>query len=532
MGVTLEHDEVHGAEQGLATAEVSGEAGVSSRRKFFVTAAAAAMVIGGAKEARAQAVGGRRARRKLPEPVRGVSLALASAAAPPDAQLAVWRDPVGRLLRRATLGITKEELTRAKALGFSKYLEEQLRPSTIDDREVAAFVATNYPTLKMTPEELYGADQGKVSTELQESTIYRAAFSKRQLYERMVEFWSDHFNIDREKVGYLKTTDDRDVIRKHALGKFPTLLKASAHSAAMMRYLDQTDSRRGNINENYAREIMELHSVGVDGGYTQQDVNELARVLTGWTVSGRGIFTYDAQIHDFGPKSVLGKTVPATAVGKGLAGKNEADAIIDALALHPKTAHYIAIKMTKFLLQYDPTDAMVAAVEAEFTKTKGDIPSMIRVILTEQNLMGAPVKYKRPFHWAVSSVRALGPSVTSVSVVRGLVDNMGQSLFAWDTPDGYPDKMEFWSGLVLARWNAANSIAGQTAATFNFNVTPFVGTTAETGADLIVERLFGGEVPESFRTRLADFLRPAPTNTARVREAVGLALSSSQFQWY
>ncbi len=526
MGVTLEHDEVRGAEAGRAGA---AEAAVSSRRKFFVTAAAAAMVLG-TREAKAQSI--RRAKRKLPEAVRGVSLALAQVAAPPDSQLTVWRDPVARLLRRATLGITRDELTRAKALGFQKYLDEQLKPSTIDDREVAAFVATNYPTLAMTPDALYGADQGKVMTEIQEATLYRAAFSKRQLFERMVEFWTDHFNIDRDKVGYLKVTDDRDVIRKHALGKFPAMLKASSHSAAMMAYLDQPSSRRGNINENYAREIMELHSVGVDGGYTQQDVNELARVLTGWTVSGRGIFTYDAQIHDFGPKSVLGKTIPATAPSTGLAGKSEADGVIDTLALHPKTAHYIALKLTKFLLQYDPTDALVSAVEAEFTKTRGDIPSMIRVILTEQNLMSAPPKYKRPFHFAVSAVRALGPSVTSTSVARSLLDNMGQSIFAWDTPDGYPDKMEFWSGLVLARWNAATSLAGQTGASFSFNVTPFVGTTAETGADLIIDRLFGGEVPLSFKTRLADYLRPSPTNTARVREAVSLALSSSQFQWY
>ncbi|MCY7298141.1 MAG: DUF1800 domain-containing protein, partial [Ilumatobacteraceae bacterium] len=313
---------------------------------------------------------------------------------------------------------------------------------------------------------------------------------------------------------------------------FPDILKASAHSAAMMRYLDNTDSRRGNINENYAREIMELHSIGVNGGYTQEDVNELARVLTGWTVSGRGIFTYDAQIHDFGPKSVLGKTIPATAVGKGLAGKSEADTVIDSLALSPRTALYVASKMTRFLLQYDPTDALVQSVAAEFTKTRGDIPAMIRVILTEQNLMLAPAKYKRPFHFAVSAVRALGPTVTNVSVMRNQVDNMGQSLFSWETPDGYPDTLEFWSGLVLARWNAATTLSSQTGATFNFDVTPFVGTTAETGADLIVDRLFGGEVPMTFKTRLADFLRPAPTNTARVREAVGLALSSSQFQWY
>jgi hypothetical protein len=188
--------------------------------------------------------------------------------------------------------------------------------------------------------------------------------------------------------------------------------------------------------------------------------------------------------------------------------------------------------MTRFLLQYDPTDALVQAVAAEFTRTKGDIPSMIRVILTEQNLMLAPAKHKRPFHLAVSAVRALGPNVTSTAYVRGQLDAMGQTLFNWETPDGYPDKMEFWAGLALSRWNMAMGVVGQTGAAFNFDVTPFVGTSAETGAELIIARLFGGEVPESLRTRLQTFLRTSPTNTARVREAVGLALSSAQFQWY
>jgi uncharacterized protein (DUF1800 family) len=523
MGVAIDSETTH------ASAAPEGVPSAPSRRRFFATAAAAALVLS-SREAKAQTI--RRAKRKLPEPVRGVSLNLATVATPPDAQLAIWRDPVARLVRRATMGITKDELERAKALGFTKYLDEQLKPQFIDDRAVSAFIATNYTTLAMSTEALYGANSGTVYNELADSTIYRAAFSKRQLYERMVEFWTDHFSIDRDKVGYLKSVDDRDVIRRHALGKFPALLKASAHSAAMMNYLDQNLSRRGSINENYAREIMELHSVGVDGGYTQQDVNELARVFTGWTVSGRGIFTYDAQIHDFGPKVVMGRTIPATVTARGLAGKSEADAIIDMLALHPKTAHYIALKMTKFLLQYDPTDALVQAVEAEFTRTKGDIPSMIRVILTEQNVMAAPPKYKRPFHLAVSALRALGPTVTATSTIRGTLDNMGQSLFGWETPDGYPDKMEFWSGLVLARWNTAVTIATAASGSLNFNVTPFVGTSAENGADLIVDRLFGGEVPTSLRTRLADYLRSAPTNTTRVREAVSLALSSAQFQWY
>jgi uncharacterized protein (DUF1800 family) len=513
-----------------STAAARPDADAGPSRRHFLAAAAAGLVLG-AREAPAQSPG-RRARRKVPGPVAGVSASLAAVAAPPDSQLTIWRDPVARLVRRITLGITRDELERAKKLGYSRYLEEQLKPSTIDDRAVTAAVATRYPTLKMSAEELYAVAQGTAMTELQEGTLYRAAFSKRQLHERMVEFWSDHFSIDRNQVFYLKTIDDRDVIRKHALGKFPALLKASAHSAAMMEYLDQTSSRRGNINENYAREIMELHSVGVDGGYSQQDVNELARVLTGWTVSGRGIFTYDAPLHDFGPKSVLGRTIPATAQGTGVAGKSEADAVIDTLALHPKTAQYIATKLTRFLLQYDPTDAMVQSVAAEFTRTKGDIAAMIRVILSEANLMAAPAKYKRPYHFAISTVRALGPTVTSMSVVRTLLDNMGQSVFAWETPDGYPDTMEFWSGLVLARWNAAGSLVAQTGATFNFDVTPFVGTTAEAGAQLIVDRLLGGEAPLSFVSRLADYLRPAPTNTTRVREAVSLALSSAQFQWY
>jgi uncharacterized protein (DUF1800 family) len=533
MGVTLEHDDVQPVSAPPSTTPVGnpqshGETPAPSRRGFFVAAAAALAL--GATDARAQSRRG--ARRKAPEPVRGLSLKLSTVAAPPDQLLAIWRDPVARLVRRITLGINKDELARAQKLGYGKYLDEQLRPSLIPDSAVAAFVATNYPSLAMTPDALYAADQGRNSRDIQEATLYRAAFSKRQLNERMVEFWSDHFNVNRNEVGYLKTVDDRDVIRRHALGKFPAMLKASAHSAAMMLYLDQTSNRRGNTNENYAREIMELHTLGADGPYTQQDVSELARVLTGWTNSGRGIFTYDAAIHDFGPKSVMGRVIPATVTARGVAGKSEADAIVDMLAAHPKTANYIALKMTKFLLQYDPTDALVQAVAAEYTKTKGDIPSMIRIILSEQNLSTAPAKYKRPFHFAVSAVRALGPTVTSMSSVRSQVDVMGHSIFAWETPDGYPDKLEFWSGLVLQRWNAATNFVNSTGATFNVDITPFVGTSAESGADLIAERLFGGEVPLSFKTRIADYLRPSPTNTTRVREAVGLAMSSSQFQWY
>ena len=256
-----------------------------SRRAFFAAAVGVAAVAA-ASPSTAQAQAPSRVRRAPAKPVRGLALRLSSVAMPPEAETtAIWRDPVARLVRRITLGVTKDELARAKALGYRAYLEEQLKPSLIDDRAVQAFVTSNYPTTQQRPESLYVQNGGTVMTQLQEATLYRAAFSRRQLHERMVEFWSDHFNINRNDVGYYKVADDRDVIRRHALGKFGDLLRASAHSPAMMEYLDQVRSRRGNTNENYAREIMELHTVGSEGGYSQQDVAELARVLTGWTVT-------------------------------------------------------------------------------------------------------------------------------------------------------------------------------------------------------------------------------------------------------
>ena len=506
----------------------------ASSRRGFVTAAVTALAAtaGAAVTAEAQSVSGRVARRPA-VPVRGVSLQLSSVPQPPDVETtAIWRDPVARLVRRVTLGVTKDELDRAKAMGYRAYLEEQLKPSTVDDRVVAAFVTKTYPTTQQRPESLYVQNLGTVLTELQEATIYRAAFSRRQLNERMVEFWTDHFNIWRTDVGYLKVADDRDVIRRYALGNFYDLLRASAHSPAMMEYLDQTRSRRGSPNENYAREIMELHTVGSYGGYTQTDVNELARVFTGWTMTGRGVFTYDADLHDFGVKLVLGQLFPSTAPAKGLAGKAEGERYLSYLANHPKTAQYLALKLTKFFLQYDPPDALVTSVAAAYTRSKGDIPSMLRVILDQATLMAAPAKFKRPFHLAVSSVRALGATATNVSLVRGQIDAMGQSLFNWETPDGYPDRMEFWSGLVMQRWNAVSNISSATGTTFSVNVAPFRGPTAEASVDLISARLFGGEISGSLRTRLADYLRPGLASDTRLRETVGLALSSSSFQWY
>lgn len=445
-----------------------------------------------------------------------------------------WDSLLTRLVRRVTNGVTQDEMTLARKLGFNGYLNYHLAPNKIDDSAVNTFVGENYPWLSYDGEQLYSQDQNQVRQQLVEMTLYRAAFSKRQLYERMVEFWSDHFNIVFDKVDYLKLVDDREVIRKNALGSFPTLLKASAHSPAMLEYLDNTRNRQRTLNENYAREIMELHTVGVNGGYTQVDVRELARVLTGWTLAGRGTFFFDPSGHDFGEKTVMGQKLPAMPVSVGAAAKSEGEQMLDFLVKHPNTARFISKKMLRWLLQYDPSEAQITAVASTYTRTNGDIPSMIRAILTPANLTAATPKYKRPFTYMVSVLRATKPTVTKVTTLhdRWMV-NLGQPLFEWSPPDGYPDRADYWAGNVLQRWNFAVNLTNQTSGEYFIDPARFaVGGTADAVADAINRELFGGEIPDKLKTQLLAYMNAQTTlSAARVRETVALALSSSSFQW-
>jgi uncharacterized protein (DUF1800 family) len=194
-------------------------------------------------------------------------------------------DSLLRLVRRATNGVTEDEYARAKSMGFARYLEYQLKPSAIDDSAVDNILAQRFPNLALDGTGLYQQDQNALWNQLQEATLYRAAFSKRQLYERMVHFWTDHFCIFYPKVNYLKLLDDRLVIRQHALASSRYAARECAQPSDA-QYLDNTRSRARSVNQNYARELMELHTLGVDGGYTQTDVEEVTRCLTGWTIQG------------------------------------------------------------------------------------------------------------------------------------------------------------------------------------------------------------------------------------------------------
>ena len=444
-----------------------------------------------------------------------------------------WDSWTLRLARRVTMGLTDEEAQRARRLGYGAYLDYHLNYEAIDDAAAAAFVAKAYPALVMSGTELAAStDQAQQYRQLQEATIFRAAFSKRQLYDRMVELWTDHFTISINKVGYLKLIDDRDVIRTHALGKFPALLKASAKSAAMLAYLDQTTSRRGAPNQNYARELLELHTLGVDNGYTQTDVAELSRVLTGWTIRGRGEFYFNPTLHDNGPKTVLGKTFPAgpTNDPNGMA---EGEAVLDLLAQHPNTATFIAKKVLSWLLWYQPTDAMIAQVAGVYTQTGGDIKQMVKASLSFDYLQQAPAKLKRPFHFAISALRAVNPTVTGVAAVNRQLSSLGQPLFAWETPDGYPDQIEYWAGNILPRWNYATFVAAGSGNELVVDTPRLVALgTAEKVTSEISRMAFGGELSDRTRAELLAYLKGGTLNAGRVREAFALALSSSSFQWY
>lgn len=510
----------------------------STRRSFFFFGAmAAASLLPGAAQAQVRS---RRRPAVKPKPTDVEAPGDAFPTIRPNERPAAFLEwggdaaPVSRLVRRVTMGATSADMAKATQMGWQGYLNYQLNYTRINDDACETVVQSRYPLMFQTSDQLGQlTDQGTVNTQLRESTIYRAAFSQRQLYQRMVEFWTDHFNQDLDKVGYLYVADLRDVIRKNALGRFPDMVKASAHSASMMAYLDQNASRNTAPNQNYARELLELHTVGVDNGYTQTDVAEFSRVLTGWTIQGRGNFIFNPAIHDRTAKTVMGVTIPAAPATQGAAGIQEGESIIDMLVAHPETAKFISWKMLKWLLDPEPTPAQVDTVAAVYRATGGDIKSMIRVILNETWLAAAPMKLKRPYHYLVSALRAANPTVVSMSPMIGQLNNLGHQLFAWDTPDGYPDKVEYWAGNIVPRWSFASTLANlNSTTTIQFDTTPYRAGSTAAAIDMIDQNFFGGEMPSVTRTALLTYAGTTALNDARTRELISLALSANAFQWY
>ncbi|MBI5652152.1 MAG: DUF1800 domain-containing protein [Chloroflexi bacterium] len=488
--------------------------------------------------------------------------------------------PTVTALNRIAFGPRPGDFERVQAIGVDTYIEEQLAPATIDDSALEQQLAKKYPTLKMSAVELYqnypqpapvspqerafrafrAGEQGikpqqlpgpqDVIQELQEATILRAIFSRRQLQETLADHWSNHFAmfIGKDAVKWMKTVDDREVIRKHALGKFGDMLLASAQSPAMLAYLDNHLNVKGVPNENYAREIMELHSLGVDGGYTQKDVQELARVLTGWTVkqprrallggmdyTDAGQFIFNANQHDTGAKIVLGVNF------SGKDGINEGLKMVDVLAHHPSTAKFVTKRLImRYIADTPPPDLWNRAAQT-FTQTKGDLRATLSVILHSDDFKNSfAQKIKRPFELVASMARATDMQVEEMRPFNATIRAMGQGLFLLLTPDGYPDTGTAWinTGALLARWNLALITAygrvPQAKVDFKAAMSGANIKTVANAVDFWIERILHRAIPDKDRQKLIAALGAnanANFDIARLPDLVALILASPHFQY-
>ena len=385
----------------------------------------------------------------------------------------------------------------------------------------------------------------RIIMELGREQFWRAAYSQRQLQEVMVHFWMNHFNIYAEKGvdKWLLTSFEHDAIRPNALGNFSQLLAATAQSPAMLFYLDnwlsvapnartgksfaqgwrgpfgfsgtgfgagavkasgqRTQVERHGLNENYGRELMELHTLGVDGGYTQQDVREVARCFTGWTIDrprqgGGSIFR--PRMHDYGEKVVLGHKI------KGQGGVEDGMEVLQLLAAHPSTAHFISLKLCRHFVADDPPASVVDRAARTFTKSQGDIGSVLRTILTSPEFNSPAAfraKIKSPFELVASSLRTLDAETDAGAPLMGLIVRMGRPLFQYQAPTGYPDRASNWinSGTLLARMNFSMALAANRIRGTQLNLQALTPSDdAQAVWDHLVRRTLGGSVSHETQT--------------------------------
>jgi hypothetical protein len=455
-----------------------------------------------------------------------------------DAPHAQAVDPDHHLLSRAAYGPWPGDLEHVRAVGQRAWIEEQLSPDSIDDT-ACDLRARRFETIHQDPGTCFEYDKPVLRDEMARHTLLRAVYSRRQLFEVMVAFWTDHLNINIDKGDciYLKPSDDRTVIRAHALGRFRDLIRASATSPAMLVYLDGNRNQRAKPedvpNENYARELMELHTLGVHGGYTQTDVYELARALTGWRVREkwrRGTVYFDPALHDDGAKKVLGHDIPAGG------GEGDVDAAVDIVCRHPSTARYIATKLARRFVCDEPPAPLVDRVAEVFTRSDGDIRQMVRTILTSPEFVAsAGQKYKPPFRFVVSSLRAVAADTHAHTPLVEYLSRMGQGIFQHPTPDGYPDEAAAWVGPLLWRWTfALNLVTGQVPAVQSplTELLLALANKSVATADAVFAYLCGRIPTRDEAAALAEASQAIGSQDLATEPVIGLILASAAFQRY
>ena len=442
----------------------------------------------------------------------------------PASQKMTLEEKASHLFNRLAFGARPGEIEKIVSQGpvrgqqaIDRWIAEQMNPSSIPDANLDERLAP-FKSLALTPNQLieqYPAPQDyakklgidpkdfnsneelkknirekigedhlpeRIVDELDSSKIIRAVESRRQLEEVLTDFWFNHFNVDLSKgeTKWYVTAYEREVIRKNIFGNFRTLLGAVAESPAMMFYLDnhlsvtenpnaqgkRPDPNRG-LNENYGRELLELHTLGVDAGYTQNDVREVARAFTGWSIDDvkkNAVFKFKEKLHDVMPKKILGHDFPANQQ------KEDGDQVLNLLVTEPATAHFIALKLCRYFVADQPPPSLVDRTARMFLQSKGDLKKVYLTIFKSPEFWSKKyyrAKIKTPFQYLVSSARALGGEIELKSEFPKVLNQMGQPLFRCSPPTGYKDSAESWvnPGALVARLNfgltlAANRVNG------------------------------------------------------------------------
>jgi uncharacterized protein (DUF1800 family) len=377
------------------------------------------------------------------------------------------RDPVLHLLRRATFGPTPSTVEQARKMGVDAWIDAQLQPAALDDAVCDAMLAA-FPTVKMSTPELHVAVKNEAytaMTELGQATIGRQIWSNRQLYEVMVDFWANHFNITNPFDGGWDTRSvfDKDVIRAHALGKFSDMLAASARSPAMLRYLNNDLSDKKAVNENYGRELLELHTVAIDSGYTETDVRNSAYLMTGRTVGSNGLYQYSAKKHWTGAIRILDFSHPnASAAG----GEQAGEEYLAYLATHPATANHLARKLAVRFVCDSPPQALIDRLAKSYLDSGTAIVPVLRTLFRSLEFwIATGLKTRRPLENVVATARVLGMQpgtgvATAMDSLHFQVSVLGHAPLAWAAPDGYPDVATAWSSAagMLGVWNSHRTL--------------------------------------------------------------------------
>ena len=383
------------------------------------------------------------------------------------------------LVSRAGFGPTPALIEDVLSLGLDGWIDKQLTPPTevigpasyLQPTETTGlhFRVNSLPCLRPGAiYELRDVSQPRVLSELSAATILRSTYSQWQLRERMCQFWTNHFNIYGRKVAtarerkqadaellYFLADDQRTVIRPHALGRFHDLIDASIKSPAMLGYLDNQLNKSGNVNENYARELLELHTLGVNGGYTQADVKNVAKVLSGWTIEDGflkrvGTVVFDGKNHTRGDKDIIG--VPINEPN----GEAERDKLVEIVTSHGATARFITAKLVDFFCGNESdTHALKETSARVYRQSAGAIDKVVRHILLSDAFYASKPKFRQPFDYLIACLRATNADTSGIGNIQYQLERMGQPLHQWPMPDGYPDTTTAWVGNMIPRWQFA-----------------------------------------------------------------------------